>query len=310
MTKRRRADWSTFLGSEGPEPTMVAKPASSDLAPILAAFDEWLALDDSDAIVKRTVEIARERVGLTRVGIWLYDEPRGRMLGTWGTDLDGATVDEHFLMYDANEHSLELFRRAAEQGIYWLVVDNAPIVMHLPAATRVAGRAWVCCTPIRSARGLVGVMFNDAGLQGTPIDEAKQARAAVLASLVGTVLDLTRGMAERTPEPALVSSRHPMVIQAVQLLSNNPGLSGESLGAALGLSPSRLARVFKVEMEMSLVEYRNRLRLERFSVLLDKTGDNLLEAALQAGFGSYAQFHRVFRALRGATPRSYLRSRR
>jgi transcriptional regulator GlxA family with amidase domain len=72
---------------------------------------------------------------------------------------------------------------------------------------------------------------------------------------------------------------------------------------------SRLARVFKNEMQMSLVEYRNRLRLERFSVLVDAGGDNLLNAALEAGFGSYAQFHRTFRAIRGISPREYLRRR-
>jgi transcriptional regulator GlxA family with amidase domain len=60
---------------------------------------------------------------------------------------------------------------------------------------------------------------------------------------------------------------------------------------------------------MSLVEYRNRLRLERFSMLLDKQGENLLEAALAAGFGSYAQFHRVFLAQRGTTPGKFLRAR-
>ena len=30
------------------------------------------------------------------------------------------------------------------------------------------------------------------------------------------------------------------------------------------------------------------------------------DAARAAGFGSYAQFHRVFQALRGTTPRAYL----
>jgi transcriptional regulator GlxA family with amidase domain len=83
----------------------------------------------------------------------------------------------------------------------------------------------------------------------------------------------------------------------------------EQLGSELDLSGSRVARVFKSEMGMSLVEYRNRLRLGRFSSMLDRSGGNLLEAALAAGFGSYAQFHRVFSAVEGTTPRNYLRSR-
>jgi AraC-like DNA-binding protein len=45
-------------------------------------------------------------------------------------------------------------------------------------------------------------------------------------------------------------------------------------------------------------------------MLVDSGGENLLEAALASGFGSYAQFHRVFRTWRGTTPREYLQHRR
>ena len=86
-------------------------------------------------------------------------------------------------------------------------------------------------------------------------------------------------------------------------------MGGKQIAGKLDISLSRLARVFKAEMGMSLVEYRNRLRLDRFLVLLNRGRTNLLEAALAAGFGSYAQFHRVFRALRHVTPRDYLRQR-
>lgn len=41
------------------------------------------------------------------------------------------------------------------------------------------------------------------------------------------------------------------------------------------------------------------LRIERFFTLVSPDGGNLLQAALDAGFGSYAQFHRVFRELWG-----------
>jgi len=73
-----------------------------------------------------------------------------------------------------------------------------------------------------------------------------------------------------------------------------------------GVSVSRLARAFKAEMGMSIIEHRNRARLQRFFRLVE-TGRGLLPAALEAGFGSYAQFHRVFRALGQGRPRDYLR---
>ena len=55
------------------------------------------------------------------------------------------------------------------------------------------------------------------------------------------------------------------------------------------------------------MDYRNRLRLEKFVALLDRGETNLLDAALEAGFGSYSHFHRVFRARLHVTPREYLR---
>ena len=84
-------------------------------------------------------------------------------------------------------------------------------------------------------------------------------------------------------------------------------MGGREIATALNISESRLGRMFKAVKGVSLVDYRNRLRLERFVALLDRGGTNLLDAALEAGFGSYSHFHRVFRARLHATPREYLR---
>jgi transcriptional regulator GlxA family with amidase domain len=130
-----------------------------------------------------------------------------------------------------------------------------------------------------------------------------------LCSLLGTLLDPARGHQADRAGADNASAGNPMVTSAVAMLAKDPALGGKEIAAKLDLSLSRLARVFKSEMGMSLVEYRNRLRLDRFLVLVDRGGTNLLEAALTAGFGSYAQFHRVFRALRKTTPSEYLRTR-
>jgi AraC-like DNA-binding protein len=63
-------------------------------------------------------------------------------------------------------------------------------------------------------------------------------------------------------------------------------------------------------MGVSLVDYRNRLRIDRFFEAIHRSGStgNLLDAALEAGFGSYAQFHRVYRKFVGATPRDIFSS--
>jgi transcriptional regulator GlxA family with amidase domain len=65
-----------------------------------------------------------------------------------------------------------------------------------------------------------------------------------------------------------------------------------------------------MEMGASLVEYRNRLRLRGFFDQVEGGETNLIRAALAAGFGSYAQFHRVYRQLVGGTPRDVTLRRR
>lgn len=302
-------DWAIILGQQAPVPRVVDQAVHGRLAALLAAFDEILALEGTDAILRRAVELAIERIGLKRVGIFLLDRQRNAMLGTWGTDIAGTLVDEHNIMYDVSETDKEAFRRAEEQGAHFTVFENCPIVEHHKGETRVIGRGWVACTPIRSTRAPIGMMFNDTGVSGEPSDEAKQAHAAILCSLLGTILDPLRGSLGHTPPSAEESGSRRLVTTTVAMLAKDPAMGGKQIAGKLDLSLSRLARVFKAEMGMSLVEYRNRLRLDRFEVLLDRGRTNLLEAALAAGFGSYAQFHRVFRALRHMTPREYLHKR-
>lgn len=91
----------------------------------------------------------------------------------------------------------------------------------------------------------------------------------------------------------------------------DPSLSGKQVSGRIGLSVSRLARLFKREMGVSIVEYRNRLRFERLFELLAVEKDRrptLRQAARAAGFGSYAHFHRLFRARWNMGPRQGFRS--
>ncbi len=96
---------------------------------------------------------------------------------------------------------------------------------------------------------------------------------------------------------------HPALLQAVRLLRQDPGQDGSSLARAVGLSRARLSRLFTEGIGVPLSTFRTRQRLARAQDLLQDGRHNLLEAALAAGFGSYAQFHRVVRAQLGVSPR-------
>ncbi len=98
-----------------------------------------------------------------------------------------------------------------------------------------------------------------------------------------------------------------LVRQALERLRNDPSVSRGALAEGLGVSPSKLGKAFRAQVGVAFVDYRNQLRLERFLQLVFPGGGNVSAAARSAGFGSYAQFHRVFRSLVGKSPKEYLR---
>ena len=201
---------------------MVERNVRGKLAALLSAVDDILALEEPDAILRRSVEVARKRVGLRRAAIFLYDSARDMMLGTWGTDLRGAIVDEHRIMYSLSDVDREAVRRAKEEGAHFTVFDDCPIIEHHGSETRIAGRGWVAWTPIVSARGIIGMLFNDVGLSGAPVDETKQEHAAILCSLLGTVLDPLRGIPGAGKRGVGETRARRMVGGAAAMLADDP----------------------------------------------------------------------------------------
>jgi AraC-like DNA-binding protein len=122
----------------------------------------------------------------------------------------------------------------------------------------------------------------------------------------GLAYALTSAWAAHCTTEVLTPSQdvHPCVEKAARLVAeNDEHLSLDVLSRRVGMSPSRLSRLFKAQTGVSLAEFRNRQKIERF---LEFYGagrrHSLHEAALEAGFGSYPQFHRVFKQMMGYSP--------
>ena len=101
---------------------------------------------------------------------------------------------------------------------------------------------------------------------------------------------------------------HPTVRRALRLLSEGDGpASLTDLAKACGASEAYLSRTFRRQIGVPLTRYRNSLRLSRFwEHYRQPAQKTLAEAVYAAGFGSYAQFYKVFTEAYGRGPRACL----
>jgi quercetin dioxygenase-like cupin family protein len=103
---------------------------------------------------------------------------------------------------------------------------------------------------------------------------------------------------------------HPAVTTCLRLLdTQTEDLDLEALAKTCGISPGRLSRLFSQHVGQSLVKYRQRQCLNHMLAMRSAHPKRkLLSLALDAGFGSYAQFHRACVWHLGQSPRKVFRS--
>jgi len=123
--------------------------------------------------------------------------------------------------------------------------------------------------------------------------------AAVEHHLLSLFVDLARRL----------TMNHVLSRRALQEICRHPEASGSALASRLGVHPSVLSRRFHEDLGMTFVDYRAHQRTMAFVRLVD-AGRTLTSAALDAGFGSYAQCHRVISKALGCTPQRYFAGER
>jgi methylphosphotriester-DNA--protein-cysteine methyltransferase len=104
---------------------------------------------------------------------------------------------------------------------------------------------------------------------------------------------------------------HPAVRRALKLLSERT-LNGDlsTLAKNCGVSDAYLSRTFRRQVGVPLSRYRNSLRLSRFwENYRQDERKTMAQAVYAAGFGSYAQFYKVFAQVYGRGPRASLPQR-
>jgi methylphosphotriester-DNA--protein-cysteine methyltransferase len=290
-------------------PRELSSSEAQKVACAVCVTDELDACTETDVMLRLAVERARERLALERVALYIRHQRADGVFfrGTWGTGAHGETTDERSLCHQlstVDQDGLLHAHLAGELGAYQ---DRAPLFASDSGRPCVIGEGWVMATPLVAAGALIGIMYNDTALTHTPVDEEKQRAAAVFCTLLATLLTIRESKRAGLALPAKPIN-NALVRRALSALEDDLSISGERLARELGVSAGHLARSFKREMAMSLVDYRNRVRMARFFEAIQGEGDcrTLHGAARAAGFGSYAQFHRTYRKFHGAPPRDAL----
>ncbi|NSW56151.1 MAG: PAS domain-containing protein [Armatimonadetes bacterium] len=157
------------------------------LRQVVSIADELIACDDLDEMLRKAVELPRERLGVERCSVYLaYGDT---VQGTFGTDLQGRTTDERDICQDAWPTLTDLQDEACSQ--HW----NAPVITQREmreGAMVDVGTGWVAHTPIRSATKSLGFFLNDCAISGGPVDPNLQDIIAIYCSLLGNILERKR----------------------------------------------------------------------------------------------------------------------
>jgi AraC-like DNA-binding protein/quercetin dioxygenase-like cupin family protein len=103
----------------------------------------------------------------------------------------------------------------------------------------------------------------------------------------------------------IAGNRHVLTRRALARLLERPDVTRAEIARAIRANPTEVSRHFHQDMGLTLAGYRTRLRLLRFVQGVDGGAPSLMAAALDAGFGSYAQCHRAFQQTLGCAPRQF-----
>lgn len=103
--------------------------------------------------------------------------------------------------------------------------------------------------------------------------------------------------------------RDPRIIEACQYVTNN--LAGElkidAVAKHVCLSPSRLAHLFREQMGVNLLRWREDQRVIRAKLLLQTTQEPIASIGREVGYDDQLYFSRVFRKRVGVSPSDFRR---
>ncbi len=182
VTERRQAEETLRRSAEQQQ------RATRRLRAVLDAASELIQIQDLDTLYRRAVELARDKLDIERCGLYMFDESRSYLRGTYGTNDQRCTTDERGARREAGEFAA-ILTTGPEQ--LWVVRETSHLYVQ-DGVQHTIGAGWVVATVLRGAAGPLGILFNDSALSGQPVDEAQQESLAVYCSSIGSIIERRR----------------------------------------------------------------------------------------------------------------------
>ena len=122
----------------------------------------------------------------------------------------------------------------------------------------------------------------------------------------GFISRLIEVLAGSGPLPPLTGIIVKKAIAYMNTWARKP-LTRWKIADAVNISEDYLTRIFRKEVGISPWEYLNRYRIQLASALLASTGLSMGDVARETGFQDQAYFCRVFKKIKGISPRQLRR---
>lgn len=87
-------------------------------------------------------------------------------------------------------------------------------------------------------------------------------------------------------------------------------IDATEIARAASLHPKYAMNLFRKSTGMTLIKYLTLLRLSRARAMLMNGKDNILQIAMESGFGSVSAFNKAFRQIAGMSPSDFRRDMR
>ncbi|MBK9579508.1 MAG: response regulator [Fibrobacterota bacterium] len=180
MAARRLAEKREFFLSHG-------------LEEVLGAADELMTYDDLDTLHRRIVELARERLGVARCGLFLAREGDPYVFsGAWGTDWDGNTTDEHKGSIDLRNRDIEVVKSGVSEIVTkrWSVLQPFRMSWFEPDGSRKDhSEGWNALHRLGVQDRTLGYICSDPGKSLEPLDPRRMDVLATYCGLVARILE-------------------------------------------------------------------------------------------------------------------------